>query len=340
MNENNSVKINRDHQMDNIKAVLLFLVAFGHTLDVYKGDWNINMYLMKYIYLFHMPLFAFITGYFTKNMDKARDKAIQKCLIPYILFQLVYILMGKIMIYIGVANFNSNVFNGSLLVPSSAFYYLLAVFVWKLIAKEFMNLRHPLILSVLLGVAVSITKMQEVHMGYGAVFALLPFFVLGVLCSKDMIAKIRNAKKIFGITILVISIIPAVVLPYSIHSVRSAYANSGFDNLTGIFYRLIFYTIAVLIGYSVINLMSQKKTIFTHTGEASILVYAGSTFLAPHGYIILDKIFNFSRNNWFNLIAMITYCIILIWICSIPIFLKWYNAILSKINSILFKKDC
>ena len=35
MNENNSVKINRDHQMDNIKAVLLFLVAFGHTLDVY-----------------------------------------------------------------------------------------------------------------------------------------------------------------------------------------------------------------------------------------------------------------------------------------------------------------
>lgn len=45
MNENNSVKINRDHQMDNIKAVLLFLVAFGHTLDVYKGDWNINMYL-------------------------------------------------------------------------------------------------------------------------------------------------------------------------------------------------------------------------------------------------------------------------------------------------------
>lgn len=60
----------RDSQMDNIKAILLFLVALGHTLDVYKDVWNVNMYLMKYIYLFHMPLFAFITGYFTKNTER------------------------------------------------------------------------------------------------------------------------------------------------------------------------------------------------------------------------------------------------------------------------------
>ena len=40
----------RDSQMDNIKAILLFLVALGHTLDVYKDVWNVNMYLMKYIY--------------------------------------------------------------------------------------------------------------------------------------------------------------------------------------------------------------------------------------------------------------------------------------------------
>ena len=53
----------RDSQMDNIKAILLFLVALGHTLDVYKDVWNVNMYLMKYIYLFHMPLFFMISGF-------------------------------------------------------------------------------------------------------------------------------------------------------------------------------------------------------------------------------------------------------------------------------------
>ncbi len=330
---------NRDYQMDNIKALLLFLVAFGHTLDVYKGDWNINMYLMKYLYLFHMPLFAFITGYFTKNMEKARSRAIEKCLIPYILLQAVYVLMGKIMIYAGAANFNSSVFNGSLLVPSSAFYYLLAVFVWKLTAREFMNLRHPLVVSILLGLIVSITKMQEFHMGYGAIFALLPFFVGGILCDGAAIAKIRQSNKIVSVVILILGIIPAVVLPYSIHSVRSSYASSGFSNLIGVGYRLIFYMIAMLMGIALINLMSQKKTVFTHIGEASILVYAGSTFLAPHGYIILNKIFGFSKNNWFNLAMMTLYCIILVWVCAIPVFLKLYNLVLDKINSILFKKE-
>lgn len=328
----------RDSQMDNIKAILLFLVALGHTLDVYKDVWNVNMYLMKYIYLFHMPLFAFITGYFTKNTEKARNFAIEKCLIPYILLQSLYVIMGKLMIHMGLANFNSGVFNGSLLVPSSAFYYLLAVFVWKLTAKEFMNLRHPFIISVALGLLVSVTKMQEFYMGYGAVFALLPFFVAGVLCDEKLLLRIRNSKKIFSILILGLCIIPAVKLPYSIHSVRSSYQTAGFSDIFGIGYRIIFYIIALLMGYAVISITSRKRNVFTHIGEASILVYAGSTFLAPHGYLILNKIFGFSKNNWINLITMMIYCIILIWVCAIPTFLKLYNWILSKINYILFKK--
>ena len=40
----------RDYLMDNIKALLLFLVAFGHTLDAYKGTDGIELYMMKYLY--------------------------------------------------------------------------------------------------------------------------------------------------------------------------------------------------------------------------------------------------------------------------------------------------
>lgn len=35
----------RDNMMDNVKALLLFLVAFGHTLDVYKGAGGAELYL-------------------------------------------------------------------------------------------------------------------------------------------------------------------------------------------------------------------------------------------------------------------------------------------------------
>ena len=76
----------RDHLFDNIKALMLFLVPLGHTLDVFIANGNVEEILMKYIYLFHMPIFAFVTGYFTKNLDKAQENAVKKCLIPYLVF--------------------------------------------------------------------------------------------------------------------------------------------------------------------------------------------------------------------------------------------------------------
>ena len=123
----------RDHLFDNIKALMLFLVPLGHTLDVFIADGNVEEILMKYIYLFHMPIFAFVTGYFTKNLDKARENAVKKCLIPYLVFQGLYILMAVAMLRLGLAQFNAGTFNASILLPSSAFYYLLAVFFWKLL---------------------------------------------------------------------------------------------------------------------------------------------------------------------------------------------------------------
>lgn len=328
----------RDCQMDNIKAFLLFLVALGHTLDVYKDSGEVELYLMKYIYLFHMPLFAFITGYFTKDLEKARSTALEKCLIPYLLIQGLYILMATVMIRLGLANFNSSVFNSSLLVPSSAFYYLLAVFFWKLLAKDILRLRYPLFFSVLLGLLVSVTRMNEFHVGYGAVFSLLPFFVLGVLCSPEMLRKIKRIPKAVAVLVLALGMVPAIFLPYAIHSVRMTYSSVGFHNIEGILYRLLFYAIAVMLGIAILCLASERKTWYTHIGRASILVYAGSTFLAPHAYVILDRIFSLSENRFVNLLGMVCFSLAVVFFCAIPVFLKWYNAVLEWIQRLIFKR--
>ncbi|BDZ79026.1 acyltransferase family protein [Claveliimonas bilis] len=328
----------RNYLMDNIKALLLFLVALGHTLDVYKANGGLELYLMKYLYLFHMPMFAFITGYFTKNLDKARNTAVERCLVPYLIFQGIYVIMATLMIRIGLANFNSASFNSSIIVPSSAFYYLLAVFFWKLFAKDIMRTRVPMILSILMGLVISITKMEEFHIGYGAVFSLLPFFVLGILCSSDIVEKIRKIPKVIAIFALVIGIWPAVMLPYGIHSVRMTYEAAGFNDLQGVLYRILFYVIAIVLGTAIICLMSSQKTFFSHVGRASILVYAGSTFLAPHAYLILDKMWSLSEHRYLNILGIIVFCIIIIFICSIPIFLQWYNQIIGGINKLIFEK--
>ena len=38
---------NRNYMFDNIKALMLFLVALGHTLDVYIDTGNFELYLIK-----------------------------------------------------------------------------------------------------------------------------------------------------------------------------------------------------------------------------------------------------------------------------------------------------
>ena len=117
---NSKLTEKRDYLFDNLKALMLFLVVIGHILDPYiERQDSLYRYLMQYIYLFHMPMFAFITGYFTKNTEKARNSAVRNVLVPYIFWQLLYIITALLFIRLGLASYNTDVFKPSLLLPSS-----------------------------------------------------------------------------------------------------------------------------------------------------------------------------------------------------------------------------
>ena len=60
----------RDYFFDNARAVLIFLVVFGHLLQPYTTEDKYLSALYLLIYSFHMPTFLFISGYFAKNLDK------------------------------------------------------------------------------------------------------------------------------------------------------------------------------------------------------------------------------------------------------------------------------
>lgn len=58
----------RDHYLDTTKAVLIFLVVFGHFLERMIGWGNpIDHVLLGTIYFVHMPAFIFISGLFYKD---------------------------------------------------------------------------------------------------------------------------------------------------------------------------------------------------------------------------------------------------------------------------------
>lgn len=58
----------RDSKLDSLKFLLVCLVIIGHVVGPYK-DMSANMFVKDFIYLFHIPLLVYISGYLSKNQS-------------------------------------------------------------------------------------------------------------------------------------------------------------------------------------------------------------------------------------------------------------------------------
>ena len=70
----------RSFLWDNAKGLLIFLVVFGHFLYGNTGGAAATL-VVTIIYSFHMPAFAFISGFFTKEKNDFR-----KYITAYVIF--------------------------------------------------------------------------------------------------------------------------------------------------------------------------------------------------------------------------------------------------------------
>ena len=61
----------RIYYWDNLKCLLIFLVVVGHFLiPVYHDSGRSIEAVYFFIYLFHMPAFIFVSGFFAKSYLK------------------------------------------------------------------------------------------------------------------------------------------------------------------------------------------------------------------------------------------------------------------------------
>lgn len=98
----------REVWIDYTKMFACILVVLGHLLQGLNKaniEWNENLYsyINTFIYIFHMPLFMYLSGYLYKKYTKIKDwkeyfKFIKKKLInlgiPYVVFYLAYVLIN------------------------------------------------------------------------------------------------------------------------------------------------------------------------------------------------------------------------------------------------------
>lgn len=224
---------NRDNRLlwpDYIKGICILLVLVGHHGDQFP-------ILEKYIYLFHMPAFFFVAGFFShpKNIQfktyiKNKFKAY---LVPYLAYNMIWFIFRFIIVgFIKKETINWNYLIGVVLqmpetIYSNSIWFLTALFVssvlFYLIVKIVGKKQQIVLIIICLLSAVGLfaiktTFPQRAPWYIDSSIFLLPYMSIGYFCGhNDKAKKLVNNIKANRIKLTFTIIILIIVSIISVH---------------------------------------------------------------------------------------------------------------------------
>ena len=268
----------RDSYFDNVKIVLIFLVVLGHYCESYRSSW-LMLGIYDFIYSFHMPLFIFISGYFSKGITCQRMKDIDKLLIPYFFIQLYYIIFMKTIGYDQ---------NWSWAIPIEANWYLLGLFIWRLFVPFLNQVNHPIVIVFLLSLSVGFLREFDNYLNLQRIITFFPFFALGYF-SESIFERIKLHKNNNHMIIIAwILLILSMLVFIGICNHSNSYGNfirkifipykgykewfGNFSNF-GLIFRGMFFSVATIMSCLFLFIIPARKVWFTSLGERVLYVF-------------------------------------------------------------------
>lgn len=255
----------RNKYICNIKAVLIFLVVLGHVLENYL-DKPAVLAIYKFIYIFHMPLFVFISGKMTKSISVCK-KQMLKSMELYCIFDLFYVVYERVIYDKRLDPFT----------PYWHLWYLFALIVWSALGMLFLWLQEHKVSSkiiffgtVIASLMIGTVKFADRRFALQRIFAFLPYFYLGMTVDIDDI-KDKKWIKIASIIISLIAV-PIVVIYVPKSFIYQATPYSG-DILTVILMRLVCEIAAAAVSIIILLYMPDKKLAFTAVGKDTLPIY-------------------------------------------------------------------
>lgn len=271
-------KNSRIEKWDILKFFLIFLVVFGHCIDSIYEYTDVMKSLFLFIYTFHMPVFIFISGLFSKKAvnEKRYDKITGYFFLFY--FTKIICFIGRVIGY-GRLEF-SVFFEGGL--P----WYMLAMFVFPLITiaiKKYSPV-YVFIFFIILACLAGYDNQLGDKFSIARLIVFYPFYFAGYCLKPKKVAEFLGTKSIKIISVAVISIFALTVFlkPNSCYwlrpllSGRNPYSRLGSSSGYGILYRLAYYVIAFSVGAAVISLTPNRlgKGKAAELGRRTLQVYS------------------------------------------------------------------
>lgn len=255
----------RNHYIDNLKAILIFLVVFAHLIETYIGLNIVVKYIYVTIYVFHMPFFVFWTGYLANK--NVKYKKIGKYFLLYLVLQAIVAVFRT---------FISGAFQFDwLITPYWIFWYLLSYVCWLLLLKAIKNVKLLyVILAFFVALIVGFVPFIGKIMSLSRTITLFPFFLLGTYLKQHPLAydKIKSKLKFIlpFLTVLVLVIISTQVVNID---VVNLYFKTPYSDNFQILSRAVVFLFSIILSLQIALVVSNKKTIFTSFGEKTLSIY-------------------------------------------------------------------
>ena len=236
----------RNERLDSVKYWLIILVISGHVLEIFQIPEN--KVIWNWIFLFHMPLFIFISGYFSsKKSVKKMAASIWKIAEPLILFQFIALILWE-----------ESISLTTILTPWWILWYLLSLIYWRLILQvipESILRNAKLILPTTFGISILTGFLPfDVFLSLHRTFAFMPFFFLGYYMRGKNIYLPKKYKPLSFLFLILMVAVPLFFPQYLgilTHEIPFGSINDG--GIYNAIKRMIVFSLAIPMSIAFIN---------------------------------------------------------------------------------------
>ncbi len=319
----------RINKFDNLKGLAILLIVMGH-LTFFRKFEAIS-FIRDFVFLFHLPVFFFVAGYFSKIGPDEPIKAFKRLVIPYILFCLIWEIFN--VYYLG------NSPKSALFIhPGYILWFLMALFFMKILLPIVDKFRYPLIIAIIASLLIGFINSNI--LGISRTFIYMPIFILGFyyddykekFINKFPIIENNKFAVIVLILTLLLSILITLTFNYDVVSMKHTY---GHDFLRDMLVRGMVILVSAINVLVLTRFMTNKKIVLTQFGIDSLTVY----LLHPYAIKLAKKIFApYLKGHQKLIVAFVLMgSFIIVWLLSRDIVSKALNKLFSLINNILFE---
>lgn len=293
----------RDYFFDTLKGFLIIAVIVGNTLEL-ASPTNVNVhYFILFLYMFHMPVFTFVSGYFSKRSKRTTVQKVKHIFTIYVLAQILYVAYYNYILH-GELDF-------TLLATQWTFWYLLSLTAWYIISDYIKNEKLWLIGSIIFSLIIGFDTSVGSNGSFSRTFFFLPFFIAGMMFKREYIEtikKYRNYLLIGSIIILIILYFLQNYIPVDLLFEYTNYEHFIDLGLFPLFCRAFHYIGSFLIGGFLISIIPQKRTSLSSLGKMSLYMYLF------HGTVANTMLPYLNFNTLFSCILS---CVTVVLICII-----------------------